>query len=207
MPTIPASTPRAKGRSRGMASFQGDAAAWEAYLAEGNAQQARKRGVSRMYLSARSQPPARGPNYKQIGNLHGGMAEANEPPLEAARARPRRAQPGERPAFCCVWTGLPPGPWNARSFPLRRRVITAERSIDATARRSSRPPVCMKPGAHPPPPPRLAADKHPYKPRTGHVLLSTTGSCRTTQSTLPQGFVALSGSDAERCAGQSRDCG
>src|SRR2546421_13030922 len=66
--------------------YERDPGAWEAYLAEGNAKQARKRvgadvilqdGVGRLLLVD--------PKYKPDWDLPGGMAEANEAPHEAAR--------------------------------------------------------------------------------------------------------------------------
>src|SRR4029434_2198406 len=89
-PTIPASRPRAKGRSRGMASFQADAALWEPDFAEDTAKQARKRVAADVLVRDASQRILLvDPSYKPDWDLPGGMAEANEPPLDAARREGR----------------------------------------------------------------------------------------------------------------------
>ncbi|GAA5045864.1 NUDIX hydrolase [Streptomyces similanensis] len=63
-----------------------DAAAWNAYLAEGNAKQARKRVAADVLLR---DPSGRvllvNPTYKPGWDLPGGMAEANEPPEDTVR--------------------------------------------------------------------------------------------------------------------------
>lgn len=63
-----------------------DTAAWNAYLAEGNAKQARKRVAADVLLR---DPSGRvlivNPTYKQGWDLPGGMAEANEPPEDTVR--------------------------------------------------------------------------------------------------------------------------
>src|SRR5215204_4332769 len=69
-----------------MASFQGDAAAWEAHLAEGNAKQARKRVAADVLVRDTSQRILLvNPSYKPDWDLPGGMVEANESPAAAAR--------------------------------------------------------------------------------------------------------------------------
>ncbi|MGW0185516.1 NUDIX domain-containing protein [Streptomyces sp. NPDC003362] len=63
-----------------------DTDAWNAYLAEGNAKQARKRVAADVLLR---DPSGRvllvNPTYKPGWDLPGGMAEANEPPEDTAR--------------------------------------------------------------------------------------------------------------------------
>ncbi|MFF8731283.1 NUDIX domain-containing protein [Streptomyces sp. NPDC015171] len=63
-----------------------DTDAWNAYLAEGNARQARKRVAADVLLR---DPDGRvlvvNPTYKPGWDLPGGMAEANEPPEDAVR--------------------------------------------------------------------------------------------------------------------------
>ncbi|MGW0997306.1 NUDIX domain-containing protein [Streptomyces sp. NPDC002523] len=63
-----------------------DPEAWNAYLAEGNAKQARKRVAADVLLR---DPAGRvllvNPTYKPGWDLPGGMAEANEPPEDAVR--------------------------------------------------------------------------------------------------------------------------
>jgi 8-oxo-dGTP diphosphatase len=98
-----------------MASFQGDAAAWEAHLAEGNAKQARKRVAADVLVRDASQRILLvDPSYKPDWDLPGGMAEANEPPLEAARREVREELGLELAVsrlLCVDW--VPPhGPWD-----------------------------------------------------------------------------------------------
>ena len=98
-----------------MASFQGDDAAWEAYLAEGNAKQARKRVAADVLVRDASQRILLvDPSYKPDWDLPGGMAEANEPPLEAARREVREELGLELAVgrlLCVDWVS-PHGPWD-----------------------------------------------------------------------------------------------
>ncbi|GAA2778339.1 NUDIX hydrolase [Kitasatospora sp. CM 4170] len=62
-----------------------DTDAWNAYLAEGNARQARKRVAADVILRDQAgRVLTVNPTYKEGWDLPGGMAEANEPPDEAA---------------------------------------------------------------------------------------------------------------------------
>ncbi|MBD0675423.1 NUDIX domain-containing protein [Streptomyces sp. CBMA156] len=62
-----------------------DTEAWNAHLAEGNARQARKRVSADVILRDRAgRILTVNPTYKEGWDLPGGMAEANEPPDEAA---------------------------------------------------------------------------------------------------------------------------
>lgn len=62
-----------------------DPDAWNAYLAEGNARQARKRVAADVLLKDTSGHVLLvNPTYKPGWDLPGGMAEANEPPEDAA---------------------------------------------------------------------------------------------------------------------------
>ncbi|MET8626116.1 NUDIX hydrolase [Kitasatospora sp. NPDC004669] len=62
-----------------------DTEAWNAYLAEGNARQARKRVSADVILRDRAgRVLAVNPTYKEGWDLPGGMAEANESPDTAA---------------------------------------------------------------------------------------------------------------------------
>ncbi|MER7412750.1 MULTISPECIES: NUDIX domain-containing protein [Streptomyces] len=69
---------------RSAAPDPADTDAWHAYLAEGNAKQARKRVAADVLLR---DPSGRvlvvNPTYKPGWDLPGGMAEANEPPKDA----------------------------------------------------------------------------------------------------------------------------
>jgi ADP-ribose pyrophosphatase YjhB (NUDIX family) len=95
--------------------YERDPAAWEAYLAEGNANQARKRvGADVILRDGAGRLLLVDPRYKPDWDLPGGMAEANEPPHEAARR-----ELGEElgldlrviEPLCVEW--VPPhGPWD-----------------------------------------------------------------------------------------------
>lgn len=92
-----------------------DPVAWNAYLAEGNAKQARKRVAADVLLR---DPAGRvllvKPTYKPGWDLPGGMAEANEPPEQAAR-RELREELGREVTLhgLLVVDWVPPhGPWD-----------------------------------------------------------------------------------------------
>jgi 8-oxo-dGTP diphosphatase len=64
--------------------YERDPAGWNAYLAEGNARQARKRvSADAILRDAAGRILLVDPTYKPDWDLPGGMAEANEPPAEA----------------------------------------------------------------------------------------------------------------------------
>ncbi len=66
--------------------YQRDPEAWQAQLVEGNRTQARKRvGADVLFRDAAERILLVDPRYKPDWDLPGGMAEANEPPLDAAR--------------------------------------------------------------------------------------------------------------------------
>jgi 8-oxo-dGTP diphosphatase len=66
--------------------YERDPAAWNAYLAEGNAKQARKRvGADVLIRDEQERILLVNPAYKPDWDLPGGMAEANESPMAAAR--------------------------------------------------------------------------------------------------------------------------
>lgn len=92
-----------------------DPAAWNAYLAEGNRTQARKRVAADVLLRA---PAGRvllvKPSYKPGWDLPGGMAEANESP-ETTAVRELREELGLRVRLrgLLVVDWVPPhGPWD-----------------------------------------------------------------------------------------------
>lgn len=88
---------------------------WDAYLAEGNAKQARKRVAADLLIRDQAgRILIVDPTYKPDWDLPGGMAEANEPP-DAAAARELAEElgltitPGR--VLCIDW--IPPhGPWD-----------------------------------------------------------------------------------------------
>ncbi len=66
--------------------YQRDPEAWHAQLAEGNRTQARKRvGADVLFRDQAGRILLVDPCYKPDWDLPGGMAEANEPPLNAAK--------------------------------------------------------------------------------------------------------------------------
>jgi 8-oxo-dGTP diphosphatase len=66
--------------------YQRDPEAWHAYLAEGNRTQPRKRvSVDVLFRDEAGRILLVDPQYKPDWDLPGGMAEANESPLDAAR--------------------------------------------------------------------------------------------------------------------------
>ncbi|MBS2550876.1 NUDIX hydrolase [Catenulispora sp. NL8] len=89
--------------------------AWNAYLAEGNAKQARKRVAADVLLhDGQGRILLVDPTYKPDWDVPGGMAEANEPPRAAARREVKEElgldiEPG---ALLCVDWVAPHGPWD-----------------------------------------------------------------------------------------------
>ncbi len=66
--------------------YERDPEAWNAYLAEGNAKQARKRvSADAIVRDSSGRILLVDPTYKADWDLPGGMAEANEPPADAVR--------------------------------------------------------------------------------------------------------------------------
>ncbi len=70
--------------------YERDPEGWAEYLAEGNRTQARKRvGADVLFRDETGRILLVDPRYKPDWDLPGGMAEANEPPLEAAKREVR----------------------------------------------------------------------------------------------------------------------
>jgi ADP-ribose pyrophosphatase YjhB (NUDIX family) len=95
--------------------YESDPEAWNAYLAEGNARQPRKRVATDVIIRDEDDRILLvNPNYKPDWDLPGGMVEANEAPVEAAR-RELREELGisvEIGALLCVDWIAPHGPWD-----------------------------------------------------------------------------------------------
>ncbi|QFQ97580.1 NUDIX hydrolase [Streptomyces phaeolivaceus] len=92
-----------------------DTAAWNAYLAEGNAKQARKRVAADVLLrDLAGRVLLVNPTYKPGWDLPGGMAEANEPPEETV-VRELLEELGLKITLCGLlvvdWVA-PHGPWD-----------------------------------------------------------------------------------------------
>jgi 8-oxo-dGTP diphosphatase len=95
--------------------YERDPEAWRAYLAEGNARQARKRvSVDALIHDDRGHILVVKPTYKPGWDLPGGMVEANEPPLAALR-RELTEELGlslsSGRLLCIDWVS-PHGPWD-----------------------------------------------------------------------------------------------
>ena len=95
--------------------YERDPKAWNGYLAEGNARQARKRVSADVILrDLHGRILLVDPTYKPDWDLPGGMAEANEPPADALRRELREElgldiRVGDLP--CVDWVS-PHGPWD-----------------------------------------------------------------------------------------------
>ena len=98
-----------------MASLRDDPVAWNAYLAEGNAKQARKRVAAHViYRDEAGRILLVEPTYKPEWELPGGMVEANEPPLAAACREVKEELDLDAPPvglLCVDWVS-PHGPWD-----------------------------------------------------------------------------------------------
>jgi 8-oxo-dGTP diphosphatase len=96
-------------------SYGSDPEAWDAYLAEGNATQARKRvSVDALLRDQQGRILLVDPNYKPNWDMPGGMVEANEPLPDALQRELReelglKVQVGE--LLCVDWVA-PYGPWD-----------------------------------------------------------------------------------------------
>jgi len=97
--------------------YQRDPKAWREHLAEGNAKQARKRvGADALLRDSQGRILLVDPKYKPDWDLPGGMAEANEPPIQALRRELAEELGLEIPAsnmtlLCVDWVS-PHGPWD-----------------------------------------------------------------------------------------------
>lgn len=97
------------------ALYDRDPEAWNAYLAEGNARQARKRvSVDVLLRDQRGRILLVDPQYKPDWDMPGGMVEANEPLMDAAR-RELKEELGLEvhvgDLLCVDWVA-PHGPWD-----------------------------------------------------------------------------------------------
>jgi 8-oxo-dGTP diphosphatase len=95
--------------------YERDPEAWNAYLAEGNARQARKRVSADILLrDQQGRILLVDPAYKPDWDLPGGMAEANESPADAVRRELREElclNVTVGGLLCVDWVS-PHGPWD-----------------------------------------------------------------------------------------------
>jgi 8-oxo-dGTP diphosphatase len=95
--------------------YQRDPEAWQAYLAEGNRTQPRKRvSADVLFRDESGRILLVDPRYKPDWDLPGGMAEANEAPLDAARrevAEELGIEYGGSRLLVIDWVA-PHGPWD-----------------------------------------------------------------------------------------------
>ena len=112
--------------------YQRDHQAWQEHLAEGNAKQARKRvGADALLRDERGRILLVNPKYKPDWDMPGGMAEANEPPVEALRRELTEELGLEIPTsdmalLCLDWVS-PHGPWDdSLMFIFDAGILTAD---------------------------------------------------------------------------------
>lgn len=112
--------------------YQRDPQAWQEHLAEGNAKQARKRvGADALVRDEQGRILLVDPQYKPDWDMPGGMAEANEPPLDALRRELTEELGLDIPAsdmalLCLDWVS-PHGPWDdSLMFIFDAGTLTAE---------------------------------------------------------------------------------
>jgi 8-oxo-dGTP diphosphatase len=95
--------------------YERDPEAWNTYLAEGNAKQPRKRVAADVIIrDEHGRILLVNPTYKRDWDLPGGMVEANEPPINAARRELREelSLDVHLGALLCVDWIPPHGPWD-----------------------------------------------------------------------------------------------
>lgn len=110
--------------------YERDPDAWQVYLAEGNRTQARKRvSADVLFRDNAGRILLVDPRYKPDWDMPGGMAEANESPLDAAKREVREELgiefPGG-PLLVVDWVS-PHGPWDdSLVFIFDGGIVTAE---------------------------------------------------------------------------------
>ncbi|HKR58694.1 MAG TPA: NUDIX hydrolase [Pyrinomonadaceae bacterium] len=115
-----------------MPLYQRDPQAWRKHLAEGNAKQPRKRvAADALIWDGQDRILLVDPKYKPDWDTPGGMAEANEPPVEALRRELAEELGLHIPAsdmtlLCLDWIS-PYGPWDdSLMFIFDARTLDAE---------------------------------------------------------------------------------
>lgn len=118
--------------------YERDPDAWQAHLAEGNRTQPRKRvGADVLFRDEGGRILLVDPRYKPNWDLPGGMAEANEPPLDAAIREVREELGIEYTGgrlLVVDWVA-PHGPWDdSLMFMFDGGMLTAEHQSQITLR-------------------------------------------------------------------------
>ncbi|MCX0274243.1 NUDIX hydrolase [Nocardia zapadnayensis] len=115
--------------------YERDPQAWQEHLAEGNAKQPRKRvGADALIRDERGRLLLVDPKYKPDWDIPGGMAEANEPPLDAV-LRELREELGltlaaDRMTLRCLDWVSPHGVWDDSLMFIFDAGILTEDQID-----------------------------------------------------------------------------
>ncbi len=119
---------------QGSPLYERDPQAWLRHLAEGNRTQPRKRVAAEVLIhDTAGHLLLVDPSYKPGWDVPGGMAEANEPPLHAARRELHEelGLPLDRMALLCVDWVAPHGPWDdLLVFVFDGGVLTLEEAAD-----------------------------------------------------------------------------
>ena len=101
--------------------YERDPVAWQAYLAEGNAAQPRKRvGADVLIRDRQGRILLVQPKYKPDWDLPGGIGEANEPPAETVHRELKEELGLDLHAgqlLCLDWV-VPHGPWDDSLVPI-----------------------------------------------------------------------------------------
>lgn len=118
--------------------YERDPEAWQAHLAEGNRTQPRKRvGADVLFRDEAGRILLVDPRYKPDWDLPGGMAEANEPPLDAAIREVREELGIEYVGgrlLVVDWVA-PHGPWDdSLMFVFDGGVLTTEQQANIALR-------------------------------------------------------------------------
>jgi 8-oxo-dGTP diphosphatase len=158
--------------------YQRDPDAWREHLAEGNAKQARKRvGADALVRDEQGRILLVDPKYKPDWDMPGGMAEANEPPIEALRRELTEELGLEISAhnmtlLCLDWVS-PHGPWDdSLMFIFDAGTLTAEQitSLRLTDSELAAYEFCT--------PSQAQQRLRPYVWQRVHVALKALESCR-----------------------------
>jgi hypothetical protein len=169
--------------------YQRDPEAWQAHLADGNRRQPRKRvGADVLFRDATGRILLVDLRYKPDWDVPGGMAEANEPPLDCARREVKEElgieYQGGR-ALVIDWVA-PCGPWHDSLM------FIFDGGVVCDARCGAPTPAALRVAPGPGGTPRIG------RPGNG-VPTRRTACCRPTRLTQPRApnLVLQSSSDGK----------